>query len=71
MKAYNYCLTLIPNHDEARSSLQYIKNKLQAESKKDAEEPLVDLKMLSQLLNQSEDKQHLLREIKKLKNMKK
>lgn len=69
-------MSLIPNHEEARNSLQYIKNKLQAASRKDVEEPLIGLKkirdtrdinMLTQLLAQSEDKEHLLREIKKWK----
>lgn len=74
MKAYENCLVLIPNHEEGRNSLQFIKNKLQAASKKDNEESFVDVKKirdinntLNQLLTQSEDKHQILREMKKLK----
>ncbi len=72
VKAYENCLVLLPNHEEARNSLQFIKNKLQTASKKENEEEFSDAKKmrdinntLSQLLTQSEEKQHLLREMKK------
>lgn len=74
MKSYENCLALIPNHEEARNSLQFIKNKLQAASKKDNEETFVDVKKirdinntLNQLLTQNEGKHQILREMKKLK----
>lgn len=72
-KAYESCLALIPHHEEAKNSLQFIKNKLQAVSKKEPEESFVDVKKirdinitLNQLLTQTEDK-NILRDIKKLK----
>lgn len=76
INAYETCLTIIPNHEEASNSLQFIKNKMQSTSKKEIEEAFPEASKiqdinntLTQLLTQPEEKQ-VSREIKKSKNKK-
>ena len=64
---YENCLQLIPNHEEAKSSLQFIRNKLLA-AKETKENPLDAEKVreLCQLFSKGDEKTFF-REMKKLR----
>ena len=67
MKTYERCLQLIPTHEEAKNSLEFLKNKLQAN--KESDENLLDpnkVRELCQMLSQGDDRS-ILRELKKLR----
>lgn len=64
---YEYCLELIPDHEEAKNSLQFIKNKLLA-AKETKENPL-DVDKVRELyeLYAAGNEKAFFREMKKLK----